>query len=108
MSDVVLIYSLFPSVGEAHDICRTLLEEQLVACANRLPPAISYYRWEGENDTSEEHPVIFKTGAAHAEAAMARLAELHRYKVPAIISWQADRANPLFSQWVKDQTQGAA
>lgn len=104
MSDVVLIFSLFPSAGEAHDCCRILLGEQLIACANRLSPAVSYYRWEGETDTSEEHPVIFKTSADRADAAMARLGELHRYQAPAIVGWQADKANPLFAGWVQEQT----
>jgi periplasmic divalent cation tolerance protein len=104
MSDLMVIYTLFPSAGEAHDACRTMLEEQLIACANRLSPAISYHRWEGEADTSEEHPVIFKTSADRADAAMKRLSELHRYKVPAIIGWQATKSNPLFWSWVKEQT----
>ncbi len=104
MNDLVLIYSLFPSAGEAHDACRALLEEKLIACANRLSPAVSYYSWEGETDTSEEHPVIFKTSAASAEAAMARIAQLHRFKVPAIIGWRPERADPLLVQWVSAQT----
>jgi periplasmic divalent cation tolerance protein len=105
MSDLVLIYSLFPSAGEAHDCCRTLVTEKLVASANRLTPAISYYAWNGEIDTSEEHPVLFKTSAACADAAIARIGELHRYQVPAILSWQADKANPLFADWVVKQAQ---
>jgi periplasmic divalent cation tolerance protein len=103
MSDLVLIYSLFPSAGDAHDCCRMLLNEKLIACANRLSPAISYHSWEGEIDTSEEHPVLFKTSAACADAAMARIGELHRHEVPAIISWPAEKANPLFAAWIREQ-----
>lgn len=104
MSQLVVIYAVFPSAGEALDCCRTLLNERLIACANRFPPMISHYRWEGEFETAEEHPVILKTAAARKDKAMARIAELHRFNVPAILSWAADAANPAFAEWVTAQT----
>jgi periplasmic divalent cation tolerance protein len=105
MSELMLVYSLFPSAGEAHDACRALLEERLIACANRLPPAISYFRWDGEADTTEEHPVLFKTSGAHVEAVIARIAALHRYKVPAIVAFPASSAHAPFVQWVAQEVQ---
>ncbi len=106
MSDLMLIYALFPSAGEALDCCRTLLDERLIACANRLPPIISHYRWEGELQTVEEHPVLLKTSAARQAEAMARIAELHQYKLPAIMSWAAGAAHPAFAAWVGEETGG--
>jgi periplasmic divalent cation tolerance protein len=104
MSDMVLIYSLFPSAGEAHDCCRALLDEKLIACANRLAPAVSYFRWDGAVETTEEHPVLFKTTAARAEAVIARIAQLHRYKVPAILAFPTSAAHHPFAQWVAAET----
>ena len=104
MSEVMLVYSLFPNAGEAHDACRLLLEEKLIACANRLPPAVSYFRWNGAVDTTEEHPVIFKTSVERADAVIARIAALHRYKVPAILAWPADRVHAPFASWVDAET----
>jgi periplasmic divalent cation tolerance protein len=105
MSQLVVIYAVFPSAGEALDCCRTLLNERLIACANRLPPTISHYRWEGELETAEEHPVIMKTSAKQQSEAMARIAELHRFKVPAIVSWAAGAAHPAFAAWVCEETE---
>jgi periplasmic divalent cation tolerance protein len=104
MSEVVLIYSLFPNAGEAHDCCRALLEERLIACANRLAPAVSYFRWEGDIETTEEHPVLFKTSAQKAEAVIERIARLHRYKVPAILAFPAGDAHHPFAEWVATET----
>jgi periplasmic divalent cation tolerance protein len=104
MSEVMLVYSLFPNAGEAHDACRTLLDEKLIACANRLPPAVSYFRFNGEIDTTEEHPVIFKTSAERVDALIARIAALHRYKVPAILAWPAAAAHAPFAAWVDAET----
>jgi periplasmic divalent cation tolerance protein len=104
MAEVILVYSLFPSAGEAHDCCRTLLEEGLIACANRLAPVISHYRWSGELETAEEHPVVFKTSAALESRVVERITELHRHKVPAVLSWPATGANPDFATWVEATT----
>jgi periplasmic divalent cation tolerance protein len=104
MTVTVLIYSLFPSAGEAHDCCRILMEERLIACANRLPVTVSYFRADDQIATTEEHPVLFKTSATQAEAAMARIAQLHRYKVPAILAFPASGVHHPFAEWVKLET----
>lgn len=103
MSELMLVYSLFPSAGEAHDACRTLLDERLIACANRLSPAVSYFHWDGKTDTTEEHPVIFKTTADKVPAVIARIVALHRYKVPAVVAFPASAAHPPFAAWVAEQ-----
>lgn len=104
-SEVALIYAVFPTAGEGHDVCRKLLSERLVACANRLPLVISHFRWEGEIEAREEHPVIFKTSPARAEAAMKRIAALHRYDVPAIIRLSSEAAYQPFADWVRSETE---
>ena len=103
MSEVQVIYSLFGSADEAEAVCKTLLSEQLIACANRLAPAISHYEWDGEFRASEEYPVIFKTSADRTDAVLARIAELHSYDTPAILAWPAARAHGPFAEWVTGQ-----
>jgi periplasmic divalent cation tolerance protein len=101
---VALIYAVFPTAGEGHDVCRILLQECLIACANRLPMVISHFRWEGEIEAKEEHPVIFKTSLAKADAALKRIAALHRYEVPAVMQLSVASTLPAFAKWVNAQT----
>lgn len=103
MNEVHIIYSLFGSAEEAEAVCKTLLSERLIACANRLAPATSHYEWDGEAQESEEYPVIFKTTASRAKAVVARIAELHSYDTPAIIAWPAARSHGPFAGWVAEQ-----
>jgi periplasmic divalent cation tolerance protein len=103
MRKMVLIYGLFPNAGEAHDCCRTLLEERLIASASRFAPAISYFHADGDIATSEEHPVFFKTSPALADRALNRIAQLHRYHAPSIIAIGADSGNQPFHDWVEAQ-----
>lgn len=103
-NDIALIYAVFPTAGEGHDVCRKLLSEGLIACANRFPMVISHFRWEGEIEAKEEHPVLFKTSPAKAEAAMQRIAALHRYKVPAVLRLSSEGALPAYAEWVASET----
>jgi periplasmic divalent cation tolerance protein len=103
-NEVALIYAVFPTAGEGHDVVRKLLAERLIACANRMPMVISHFRWEGEIEAKEEHPVIFKTSPGKAKAAMERISALHRYQVPAVIELSVAPAFPAFAQWVGAET----
>lgn len=103
MSKVVLIYSLFPNAGEAHDCCRALLEERLIASASRFAPAISYFNTDGDITSSEEHPVFFKTNASLADKTLDRIAQLHRYHAPAIITLNSESMHQPFMDWVDAQ-----
>ena len=104
VSEVALIYAVFPTAEEADDICAALLSERLIACANRHAAVISHFRWASEVQSATEHPVIFKTSAEKASTAMARIAELHSYDVSAVIRLGDATALPAFAQWVSAET----
>jgi periplasmic divalent cation tolerance protein len=84
---VVSVYAIFASAEEAERIGRTVVEERLAACINILPNVRSIYRWQGAIETSDEVAAILKTSAAVADALIARIAALHSYDVPCIVTW---------------------
>lgn len=98
---VLSVYTVFSDGEEAERIGRTVIEERLAACVNIFPPIRSIYRWKGALETSEEVASIFKTHDRHADALMARLAELHSYDVPCIVAWPIDKILGSYSQWVE-------
>ena len=102
MSELVLVYTLFGSADEARTVSRQLLEERLAACANIHAPCTSIYEWEGQVREEGEVPVFFKTAPSRRLALMERLAELHSYDVPAILSWDM-AADEAYAGWVAGQ-----
>jgi periplasmic divalent cation tolerance protein len=102
---VSLVYALFPDADVAHQIARAVTGEQLAACVNIMAPCTSLYEWQGEAQESTEVPALFKTSDARAGALVARIAELHPYEVPAILSWDTNDAHPPFAEWVGKQVQ---
>ncbi|SMF66919.1 divalent-cation tolerance protein CutA [Allosphingosinicella indica] len=104
MTAIVSVYAVFANAEEAERIGRVAVEEGLAACVNILGPCRSIYRWQGAIETSSEVPVIFKTAAEAAPALTARIAALHSYDVPAIVTWPIADALPDYARWAAESS----
>jgi len=101
---VVSVYAVFADRDEAERIGRAVVEERLAACINILPGVRSIYRWEGKVETADEAAAILKTSHDRANALIARIAELHSYDVPCIVTWPVDNVLAAYAAWVEDST----
>ena len=100
MSLAALIWCPFANEEDAAAAAGTLLEEELVACANIMPQVRSLYRWRGERGEARECGVLFKTNAALLARATQRLEAIHPYETPAIIGWHADACGMAAAGWL--------
>lgn len=99
---VVTVYAVFANADEAERIARAMVEERLAACVNILGPCRSIYRWEEKIETVGEVPALFKTTLAQSDALIARIAELHSYDTPAIVTWPIAKLLAGYGDWVED------
>lgn len=99
---VLSIYAVFANAEEADRIGRTVIEERLAACINILSPVRSIYRWKGKIETADEVAAILKTHHWRADALIARIAELHSYDTPCIVSFPIDKILGSYADWVED------
>ena len=99
---VVSVYAIFTNAEEAERIGRTVVEEQLAACINILSPVRSIYRWKGAVETAEEVAAIFKTSDVSVDALITRIAGLHSYDVPCIVTWPVEKVLGSYAAWVDD------
>jgi periplasmic divalent cation tolerance protein len=101
---VISVYAVFRNSDEAERIGRTIVEERLGACVNILGPIRSIYRWNGAIESTNEIAAIFKTTDALADALITRIAGLHSYEVPCIVTWPIDKVLGPYANWVEDST----
>jgi periplasmic divalent cation tolerance protein len=87
---------------QAHLIARELVARRLAACVNVLPGVRSTYRWQGKICTDGEFMLVIKTLETEFEAVAASIRELHSYELPEILSFQVNRTDPRFLQWIAD------
>lgn len=100
MADLKIIYTTVANEEDGLAMAKVLVEENLAACGNVLPKMKAVYRWKGTLRQEEEVAVLFKTTAAKAETAMARICELHSYDIPAVEIWPVDGAPEAFAKWI--------
>ncbi len=75
MERAVFVYTTYPSIVEAEQAGRALVERRLCACVNILPGMVSLYWWQGEIERGDEVVMIIKTRAALAEPVRAAVTE---------------------------------
>jgi periplasmic divalent cation tolerance protein len=97
---VPTVYVTAPTDAAAA-IARTLVEERLAACVNRVP-CESTYRWEGTVQDDREEILLAKTTADGYADLVARVEALHPYDVPCIERFDEADALPAFAAWRTD------
>ena len=107
MERAVFVYTTYPSVVEAEQAGRALVERRLCACVNILPGMISHYRWQGAVERGEEVVMIIKTRASLAERVRAAVKEMHSYTTPAILVIPLEGVDSSYLGWLFEATEGA-
>ena len=100
----LLVLTNLPDRAAAERIADTLIGQQLAACVNILAPCRSVYRWKGEVQHDEEHPVLIKTTAERYPALEQALRAAHPYELPEIIAVPIERGLPAYLAWVAGET----
>lgn len=89
----------------APDLARTLVEEWLAACVNRVT-CDSVYRWDGDVHVDDEEILLAKTTAERYPALVERVGEIHPYDVPCIERFDESELADAFGDWVASSVQG--
>jgi periplasmic divalent cation tolerance protein len=105
MERAVFVYTTYPSIVEAEEAGRALLERALAACVNILPGMVSLYRWQGAIERGEEAVMIVKTRASLAEAVRAAVKEMHPYETPAILVIPLESVDAAYLGWMLAETE---
>ena len=106
MERAVLVYTTYPSIVEAEQAGRALVEQRLCACVNILPGMVSLYWWQGKVARGEEVVMIIKTRASLAEPVRAAVKQMHSYSTPAILVLPVENVDPDYHAWIVAETQG--
>ena len=105
MERAVFVYTTYPSIVEAEEAGRALIEQHLAACVNILPGMISHYRWQGTIERAEEVVMLIKTRASLAEEVRARVKARHSYETPAILVLPFESVDQTYLAWVLAETE---
>lgn len=102
MSDFIEIHWTSGSIDEARRVCRYLVQERLVACAQITPWVESVYMWNNQLETTQESKVVLKTAAALYDQVKEVINDNSSYDVPEITFVKLDGGNEEYLQWLDE------
>ena len=105
IDNVLVVLTNCPDVEVADRIARTIVEQRLAACVNRLAPVESVYRWQGAIERATEVPLLIKTTRERYAEIEQAIRALHPYDVPEIIAMPVSAGLASYLRWVADETQ---
>ncbi len=90
-----------PTEEEAVKIAKRLTEEKLCACVSIVPGIRSIYRWEGKIQDEQEVMMVAKTASSMAPALVAKVKEMHSYRVPEVVCLPVETGNGDYLDWIE-------
>ena len=106
--DSLLVVTNLPDRASAEKLAALLVERRLAACVNVLSPCTSVYRWQGEIQRDEEHPLLIKTTQDRYAELELLIRANHPYELPEIIAVPIVRGQPAYLQWIFSETRAGA
>jgi periplasmic divalent cation tolerance protein len=101
---VLVVLTNLPDRASAEKLADQLVDGRLAACVNILAPCRSVYRWKGEVQHDEEHPVLIKTTREAYPGLEAAIRAHHPYELPEIVAVPVERGLPGYLDWVAAET----
>jgi len=100
-----LVYVTTANRTDALEIAKTVVAEQLAACANIIDGMTSVYQWEGDLHEASETVLILKTRRPLVSHLTDRIKALHSYDCPCVVSLDIADGNADFLRWIVSNTQ---
>lgn len=98
-----MVYVVTSGLAEAELLAEIALTNRLCACANILPGMQSMYHWEGKVEKASECVLLLKTEMEKYDTLEKLLVQNHSYDTPAIFCFEAERVEPKFGVWLKNE-----
>ena len=105
--NTLLVLTNLPDRAAAERLADELVQKNLAACINILPPCRSVYRWKGAVQHDEEHPMLIKTTRERYAALEQALRAAHPYELPEIIAVPIERGLQAYLDWVAAESAAA-
>lgn len=106
MSIIISLVSC-PSQEVGSALAKLLVDRELAACVQILPPMQSVYRWKGEVCIDEEVLLVIKTTSNLQDEVRTAIEENHPYEVPEFVVIEARDVSERYGTWLRQNVRGS-
>jgi len=97
------VRTTLPNEAVAIAMAKELVESKLAACVHISGPIRSIYKWENALQAELEWTLAIKTLENFLQSCTNRIAELHPYEVPEILSNPIHKLSDAYHQWLQTE-----
>jgi periplasmic divalent cation tolerance protein len=101
-SDAIVVLTTVTNTEEAETLARKIIEAQLAACVQILPPMKSVYFWKDEIQTDSEYLLLIKTLTKKYDELEKFIQTNHSYDVPEIVALSAEKVSATYLGWMEN------
>jgi periplasmic divalent cation tolerance protein len=98
--DALVVLTTLENQEDGERLARLLLEGELAACVQILPPMISIYRWQGAVERASEILLLIKTTRPAYQRLETVIKENHPYQTPEIIALPVEAGLGDYLSWL--------
>jgi periplasmic divalent cation tolerance protein len=95
-----------PSLEVGSALAKLLVDKELAACVQVLPPMQSVYRWKGEICIDQEVLLLIKSATHLQDAVKKAVEENHPYEVPEFVVIPASDVSERYGAWLMANVRG--
>jgi periplasmic divalent cation tolerance protein len=99
-ADVLVVLTTLEKQEDGERLAALLVERELAACVQILPPMVSIYRWEGAIERANEVLLLIKTTRATYPRLETTIKENHPYQTPEIIALPVEAGLDDYLNWL--------
>ena len=103
MSDYIQIQTACNKENIADEIINKLLDERLIACAQKVNINSSYV-WQGKRENENEILIIMKTRKSLFEEVKRQILFIHDYDLPEIVATDLTCGLEDYFKWIDENT----
>lgn len=107
MDRLILITTTSDDRGKLEEIAANLIEQRLAACCQVGGPIVSWYRWQGQTESTNEWVCTIKTVKRLFPEVRDAILKLHHYDQPQIIAIDIADSSEGYQKWVIDSVEPA-
>lgn len=96
----IVVLTTVETPQQAEQLAQLLVERELAACVQILPPMTSIYRWQGNLERATETLLLIKTASALYSLLETTIQSNHPYQTPEIIALPVTTGSADYLNWL--------
>ncbi len=101
MTEALVVITTAETQPDAERLASLLVERELAACVQILPPITSVYRWQGKVEQAAEFLLLIKTTREAYPELETAIGENHSYQIPEIVALPVEAGSDGYLNWLK-------